>query len=209
MWLVDRPGAPQASVAAAEPGVGLLHPDAFPLAALNSVLNGFGGELFDALRTRDALCYSVSAGFELPVDHSGAFVAQGETTRPAAFLVGLRRVLGDAAASPPSPAKLAKAKEERLNSFVFSFATPSAQLSRAAAYELLGVPPDLLFAYRRGIEAVTAADVQAAAARRLHPADGGRTATVVVGDAATVRPELEAAGFRVVDLDVSSSSSSS
>lgn len=199
VWLADRPGAPQASVAAAEPGVSLLDADAFALSALNSVLNGFGGDLFDTLRTREGLCYSVSGGFELPYDHPGVFLAAGETSRPADFLRGLRRVLSGAAAAPPSAEKLAKAKDERLNSFVFNFATPSAQLSRAAAYELLGVPADFLFAYRDGIAAVDARGVLEAAARRLHPE---QQAVVVVGDAATVRPELEAAGFEVLPLDI-------
>jgi zinc protease len=66
--------------------VSLLHPDAAPLSALNSVLNSFGGALFDTLRTREGLCYSVSGGWELPYDHDGAFLAAGETSQPALFL---------------------------------------------------------------------------------------------------------------------------
>lgn len=49
-------------------------------------------------------------------------------------------MLASAADAPPPPERLARAKQERLNSFVFNFATLPSQLQRAAAYELLGVP---------------------------------------------------------------------
>lgn len=58
-------------------------------------------------------------------------------------------------------------------------------------------PQDFLYSYRDGIEAVTPADAAAAAAARLHPA---RQAAVVVADAASARPALEAAGFTVRPL---------
>ncbi|KAI8463240.1 MAG: Metalloenzyme, LuxS/M16 peptidase-like protein [Monoraphidium minutum] len=197
VWLIDRPGAAQASVAAGERGVSLLAPDAYALSALNGVLNSFGGSLFDTLRTRDGLCYSVSGGWELPFDHEGMFIAAGETSQPAPFLKGLRSVLADAAAAAPPAERLERAKREKLNSFIFNFATPGAQLQRAAAYELLGVPRDFLLSYRAGIDAVGAADVLAAAGARLHPAE---QVAVVVGDAGAARAALEAAGFEVRPL---------
>ncbi|GBF98119.1 peptidase M16 [Raphidocelis subcapitata] len=197
VWLVDRPGAAQASVATGEPGVSLTHPDAARLSALNSVLNSFGGALFDELRTREGLCYSVSGGWELPFDHEGAFLAAGETSQPALFLKELRRVLAAATEAPPPAERLARAKQERINSFVFNFATPAAQLQRAAAYELLGVPEGFLYNFRDSLQAVSAADVAAAAARHLHPY--GQPA-VVVADAAAAAPALRAAGFEVRPL---------
>ena len=39
------------------------------------------------------LAYSVSGGFDTPVDHMGLFQAGGETASPAKFLAGLQRVL--------------------------------------------------------------------------------------------------------------------
>ena len=51
--LVDRPGLRQASVALGEAGVSLRDPDAAPLDVLTSVLNNFGGRLFNQIRSRE------------------------------------------------------------------------------------------------------------------------------------------------------------
>lgn len=47
---------------------------------------------------------------------------------------------------------------------------------------------------------MTAADVQAAAQRRLHPS---QQTIVVAGDAASLRPELERLGLPIEDLPLS------
>ena len=46
----------------------------------------------------------------------------------------------EAAEAAPSAAEVAIAQEEALNSFVFNFASTSAQLQRSVAYALLGLP---------------------------------------------------------------------
>jgi zinc protease len=56
---------------------------------------------------------------------------------------------------------------------------------------------DFLFTYRDRVEAVTAQQVVAAAARHLHPQ---QQVVVVVGDAAEFGPQLTEAGFAVQAL---------
>ena len=51
--LVDRPGLKQSTVALGEPGVHLRDPDAPALDVLTSVLNNFGGRLFNQIRSRE------------------------------------------------------------------------------------------------------------------------------------------------------------
>ena len=46
-----------------EGGVAVTDADTPALSLLGELLNGFGGTLFDELRTREGLAYSVSAGF--------------------------------------------------------------------------------------------------------------------------------------------------
>lgn len=53
----------------AEPGISLFNPDVYPLDVLSSILNSFGGALFDTLRSREGLAYSVSGGWDTPLDH--------------------------------------------------------------------------------------------------------------------------------------------
>lgn len=42
IFLVDVPGAGQASVAVGEPGIAMRDPDEYSLEVLNSIFNGFG-----------------------------------------------------------------------------------------------------------------------------------------------------------------------
>lgn len=62
-------------MAAAEPGIALSDPDVFALDSLDSVFNSFGGQLFDTLRSKEGLAYSVSGGWDSPPDHPGLFLA--------------------------------------------------------------------------------------------------------------------------------------
>ena len=83
-----------------------------------------------------------------------------------------------------------RAREESLNSFVFGFSSNVAQLRRTVAFELVGIPEDYPFTYRDRLVKVTPGDVQGAAMRHLHPFD---MVTVVIGDAKTIKPKIEAA----------------
>ncbi|WIA12269.1 hypothetical protein OEZ85_012331 [Tetradesmus obliquus] len=197
VYLVDRPDAKQASVYTGEPGISLSDPDCYALDVLASTLNGFGGTLFDELRTRQGLAYSVAANWDSPVDHRGLFVAAAETVQPAKFIQELSGVLASVRVEPPTQQALDKARAGLLNSFVFNFASSYSQLQRTLVYQLLGLPQDFLFTYRDRVEAVTAQQVVDAAARHLHPQ---QQVVVVVGDAAVFGPQLTEAGFEVQAL---------
>ena len=56
VFVVDRPGAGQATVAAGELGISLGDPDVFPLDVLGDIFNSFGGKLFDEIRSREVNC---------------------------------------------------------------------------------------------------------------------------------------------------------
>ena len=53
LYLVDRQGQTQANIAVGEVGIDLLDPDNFALDVLGDIMNGFGGRLFDELRSRE------------------------------------------------------------------------------------------------------------------------------------------------------------
>lgn len=52
---MDRQGQTQANIAVGEVGIDLLDPDNFALDVLGDIMNGFGGRLFDELRSREVL----------------------------------------------------------------------------------------------------------------------------------------------------------
>ncbi|CAI5939406.1 unnamed protein product [Closterium sp. NIES-65] len=200
VYVVDRPGLTQSIVRVGELGITISDEDVFALDVLNAILNGFGGRLFDQVRSREGLAYSVSGSWSPGVDHRGAFVGGGETRAEAVgqFVTAVQRVLGEATLLPPSPGELQEAKDRVLNSFVFNFADSGAQLSRIMTYELFGIDQDFIFEFKRRVEALSPEAVLAAAQRRLHP---GEQPIVVVADAAAVMPQLSSLGLSVTLID--------
>jgi zinc protease len=201
--LIDRPGLSQATVAAGEPGVDVSDRDTPSLDVLSSALNSFGGALFDSVRSRDALAYSVSASWDSPADHRGVFLASADTSRPGELLLELRRALNGVVEPPRSssggavlsPEAIARAREQALEQYAFSLGGSPARMSRALSYDVLGLPQDFSRRYRDRLAAVTPRSVREAAARQLHP---DAQLVVVAADGRTAARELEASGFRVV-----------
>ncbi|KAG6544219.1 hypothetical protein Mapa_014322 [Marchantia paleacea] len=171
VYVIDRPGLTQGYVRMGEFGTTLGDADVFALDVLNGILNGFGGLLFDEVRSREGLAYSVSGGWSPAIEHRGAFIAGGETRVQAIpqFVQAVQRVLNSVTSNLADSDSLARAKEAALNSFVFNFTDSGAQLVRVLSYELFDIDQDFLFKYKRGVEATTALDVLKAAQRHLHP----------------------------------------
>ncbi|GJP33147.1 hypothetical protein CLOM_g6866 [Closterium sp. NIES-68] len=200
VYVVDRPGLTQSIVRVGELGTTISDPDVFALDVLNSILNGFGGRLFDQVRSQEGLAYSVSGSWSPGVDHRGAFVGGGETRAESVgrFIAAVQRVLAEATLDSPSPDELQQAKDRVLNSFVFNFADSGAQLSRIMTYELFGIDQDFIFEFKRRVEALSADQVVVAAQRWLHPTE---QPILVVADAAAVMPQLTALGLPVTRVD--------
>ena len=74
--------------------------------------------------------------------------------------------------------ELAEAKEAYVNSFVFSFTSPSAIVNRFIELEYDGLPKDFLQQLRARVVALTKEDILAAAKKHLHP---DRLTIVAVG----------------------------
>jgi zinc protease len=103
-------------------------------------------------------------------------------------------------ASPPTEEEVSRAKQAILNSFVFNVDTKRKVLNQQLQLELYGYPLDWLSRYRQGIEAVTTAEVRAAAARHLTPE---RLAIVVVGPKeGTDRPLSDFGPVTTLDLTI-------
>jgi len=187
VYLVDKPGEEEAAVMMAEPGVALEDPDTPALDILGEILNGFGGRLFDKVRSQDGLTYSVSGGWEAPPTYKGLFTAGGNTAKPAQLVAAVQAVLEELLNAPPSEEEIAQAKQSAANSFVFQFSSKQQQLGRILVYSVLGLPEDYLVQYQSKLEAVSASDLLAATRRHLHPKE---QTVVVVGDAARLEEQL-------------------
>ena len=201
IFLVNQPQLTQSNVQIGHLGGEFNSPDYPALDVLNGVLNGFGGRLFNSVRSRQGLAYSVYGAWSPRFDYPGVFVAAGQTRSEATvpFIKSIQAEIKSLQSQPVTPAELAYAKDSVLNSFVFNFENPSQTLSRLMRYEYYGYPADFLFRYQRAVEATTAADIQRVAKTYLKPEN---LVTLVVGNAAAISPPLTQLATQVTPIDI-------
>jgi zinc protease len=163
-------------------------PDYVALAIVNDILGGssFRSRLFNDVRTKRGLAYSVGSRLQTGMHDQGVWMMRAETKMTSTqevikrFVANMERMREELV----TDAELAEAKEAYVNSFVFSFASPSAIVSRLIELEYDGLPKDFLQQLRTQVIQLTKEDVLAAAKKHLHP-DRLRIIAVGSGDALT------------------------
>jgi zinc protease len=178
----------QAHVLIGQPGYQRSDPDYFPLMVGNYILGGGGfvSRLTEEVRQKRGLSYSVYSYFS-PAMHAGAFTL-GLQTRPdqAAQAVQVSRdVVRRFIAEGPTEAELKAAKDNLVGGFALRIDSNRKLLDNLANIAWYDLPLDYLDTWTKQVEKVTAAQIQAAFARKLQP---DRMVTVVVGgDVASTR----------------------
>ncbi len=173
--------AAQAHVFIGQPGHRRNDPDFFALLVGNYTLGGGGfvSRLTTEVREKRGLSYSVYSYFS-PGLHAGAF-SVGLQTRPDQAEQALqvsREVVAAFVADGPTPDELQAAKDNLIGGFALRIDSNRKLLDNVANIAWNELPLDYLDSWTRQVEAVTAADVRAAFARKLQPQ---RMVTVVVG----------------------------
>ncbi len=79
VFVVNQPQLTQSSVLLGHLGGRLDSPDYPALTVLNEILSGFGGRLFNEVRSRQGLAYSVYGIWNSRYDYPGLFIAGGQT----------------------------------------------------------------------------------------------------------------------------------
>ncbi len=201
VFSVDQPQLTQSTVYIGHLGGQLNSPDYPALDVMNEVLNGFGGRLFNEVRSEQGLAYTVFAVWGASYDYPGRFIAggqtQAETTVP--FIQSIRAEMERIRTEPITPDDLARAKDSVLNSFVFNFQDPSQTLSRLLRYDYFDYPLDFNFRYQEGVKSTTIADVERVANTYLKPED---LITLVVGHQAEIQPPLTELDPEITELDI-------
>lgn len=189
LYVVDQPQLTQSYIHIGHLGGRLDNPDHAPMVVLNEVLNGFGGRLFNDIRSRQGLAYVVYAFWSPRYDYPGLFIGGGQTRSEATvpFIETMYKEIQRVRQEPISAEELQFAKDAVLNSFVFNFATPEQTLSRLIRYEYYGYPSDFVFKFQKAVESATVEQVLAAAQRNLKPSD---LVTIVVGNIDAIDPSL-------------------
>ncbi len=170
-------------------------PDYVALAIANDILGGssFRSRLFNDVRTKRGLAYSVGSRLNTGMHDQGVWLMRAETKLTSTqevierFVANIERIR----AEPVTDAELAEAKEAYVNSFVFSFASPSAIVSRLIELEYDGLPKDFLQQLRTKVVQLTKAEVLAAAKKHLRP---DRLKIVAVGSGEALPKALSTFG---------------
>lgn len=201
VYFADKPDVNQTTVEIVGLGTERNNPDYYALTVMNEIFSGgFGSRLVQSVRTRLGLAYDVGGAFGAQYDHPGVFQSEAGTKSAStvdatkAVLDEIRKLKTD----PPTPAEMAKAKDQVMNSFIFHYDTPVKILNEQVVLAFYGYPPDYLEKFRSGIERVTAADVTRVAQKYIDPA---KLAIVVVGNKADIQPPLSTLG-PVTNLDI-------
>ena len=200
--IVDVPGAEQSQIRLGWVGVARSTPDYFTLQVLNTILGGsFTSRLNQNLREKNGYSYGAGSRFDMRLAPGPFFAAAGvQSDRTAEALREFFNEL-NGITKPVAAEELTKAKNYIALGFPGEFESTSdlsARLEELVVYKL----PDTYFEqYVSRIQAVTAADVQKAAARHVQPS---RFTVVVVGDRKSIEPGIRAlnlAPVRALSVD--------
>jgi zinc protease len=177
------------------------NPDYYALSVMNEIFSGgFGSRVFQEVRTKLGLAYSVSGNFSASYDHPGIFYVEA-ATKSATTVATTQALLAEInrlKTEPPTPSEMKDAKDQVLNSFIFHYDTPAKTLQEQVTLAFYGYPSDTLEKYRAGIEKVTSADVARVANKYI---DVSKLAIIVVGNDTQITPKLDTLG-KVTNLDI-------
>jgi predicted Zn-dependent peptidase len=197
--LIHRPGSVQSEIRIGHPGVPRRVPDFHAISVMSAILGGlFNSRLNMRLREEKGYTYGCGAGFDMR-RAAGPFSARAavntEVTVPA--IADILEQLERMRSEPVADRELAAARDFLVGVFPLRFETPGPVVGALSGIMIHGLPDDELARYRPAIEAVTVADVQAAAQAHL---DLEHLGIVLVGDADRIGPELESAGFGNLEI---------
>ena len=191
----------QSEVRMVAPGIRRDNPDYYAVDVMNQIFGGgFGSRLFSSLRTREGLAYAVGGGTGSLLGHPGLtrLVIGTKSGSTARAIEGLYKEIDGMLTRPATAEELQTAKDAILNSFVFQYASKEGVMRARLSYEFHGYPADFLERYQKGIQAVTAADVDRVARKYL---DKSKFALLVVGKAADFDKPLSTFG-PVTNIDI-------
>jgi len=190
VYLVDKPEAAQSQIRIGWVGVSRSTPDYAVLEVLNTVLGGsFTSRLNQNLREKHGYAYGASSGFDMRLSAGPFLAAAGVQTDKTAdalkeFFNELNGIL-----TPVPPDELAKARNYVALGFPGEFETTSDMARKLEELVIYSLPDTTFSNFVPSVTAVTAADLQRAAARFIQPE---RMAVVVVGDLKVIEGPIRA-----------------
>ncbi|HZD75646.1 MAG TPA: pitrilysin family protein [Acidobacteriaceae bacterium] len=186
VYSVDKNDVDQSNIWIVGLGTERSNPDYYALSVMNQIFSGgFDSRLFQNVRTRLGLAYSVGGAYGASYDHPGLFytVAATKSASTVDTTKAMLDQIDDLKTEPFTDDELRRAKDELLNSFIFRYDTPDKVLTERATLEFYGYPADFLEKYRAAIEKVTTADLERVAKKYV---DRSKLAVLVVGNVSQI-----------------------
>lgn len=201
VYFVEKEDVNQSEIRMVSLGLRRDNPDFYAVEVMNQVFGGgFSSRLFSNLRTKEGLAYAVFGDVGSNFTHVGLTTlgigTKSGTTAQA--VEGLYKQVDEMRNNPPTPAELQRAKDAILNSFVFEYDSKDKVMLQRMQYELYGYPADFLERFQKGVEKVTAADVDRVAKKYLNK---DKLAVLVVGKSADFDKQLSTFG-QVTPIDI-------
>ncbi|MDI1240756.1 MAG: pitrilysin family protein, partial [bacterium] len=206
IYIIDRPGAAQSTVAIGQVGVDRTNPDFHAIQVMNAILGGgITSRISMNLREDKGYTYGANSGFTYRRG-PGPFRAGGEiqtAVTKEAIVEFMKELNGIRGSIPATQRELDHNKQSIIRRFPAGFETIgniSGQLSNLVVY---GLPDNYFNDYIAKIDGVTLGDVNRVAQKYLDP---DRMAIVIVGDRSVIEPKLKeiptwGSTLRILDAD--------
>jgi zinc protease len=200
IYLVDHPGLRQSYVLTGEHALDRTASDAYALDMLAPILGStLSSRLMQNLRERHSYAYAgspITVSWQPPPIPSLLYgIAAVNTAKTDSVLIEWLGELRGMRDRPPSASEMALARGWVIGSLPGQIETDDRVADRLVYLRYNGLPLDYYDHYTAAIDAVTPADVTAAARRYIDPE---HLVIVVVGDRKTVEPQLRAANLAPV-----------
>jgi zinc protease len=204
VYVLDRPGALQTVVMAAQLIPPKANPDEFALQAFNESFGGsFGSRINMNLREDKHWSYGAgSFAFDARGQRPWIVYAPVQTDKTKESVQEMMKELTGAVGPRPLTAEeVSRAKDQQTRTLAGRWETGSAVAESLREIVTYGLPADYYERYAERVAAVTPAAVTGTTSRLLQP---GRMVWVVVGDRAKIEPEIRGLNIgevRLIDAD--------
>ena len=200
-YLIPKEDVNQSNIRMVAMGTTRDNPDYYAISVFNEAFGGgFSSRLFNDIRTKRGLAYGVGGGIGTNFGHPGILqISMGTKSQSTVEAVqAVDEDVTNLTKEPITEDEIQRAKDAILNAFIFRLDSPDKILVERMTYEYYGYPPDWLDKYQAEIKKVTAAQVNAVAAKYLHK---DQLAVLVVGNTKEFDKPLSSLGS-VKEIDI-------